>query len=105
MGVVIKDSGGQTSKNILLDITRLDITGEIAAGTNFSVTSSGVSYTKSGDNGDLLSSAALFEDAGLIIILLNGVYMIKGVQVTWQSQTAFRLNIIVDNGDELIILS
>lgn len=85
--------------------TRLDITGEIVAGTNFSVTASGVSYTKSGDSGDLLASSALFEGAEHISILLNGVYMIKGVQVTWQSQTAFQLNIIVDSGDEIIILS
>lgn len=85
--------------------TKLAITGEIAAGTNFSVTSSGVNYTKSGDSGDLLASAALFEAAEYITVLLNGVYMIKGVQAVWQSQTAFRLNIIVDSGDEIIILS
>ena len=85
--------------------TKLAITGEIAAGTNFSVTSSGTSYTKSGDSGDLLASSALFEAGEHISILLNGVYMVKGVQATWQSQAAFQLNIIVDSGDEIIILS
>ena len=85
--------------------TRLDITGEIAASTNFSTTSSGTSYTKSGDDGNLRGSAALFEAAEYIAILLNGVYQIKGVQATWQSQTSFQLNTIVDSGDEIIILS
>lgn len=85
--------------------TKLAITGTIAASTNFSVTSSGVDYTKSGDSGDLLASSALFEAAEYIEVMLNGVYMVKGVQVTWQSQTAFQLNSIVDSGDEIIILS
>jgi hypothetical protein len=85
--------------------TQLDITGEIAAGTNFSVTASGVSYTKTGDDGNLRGSAALFKAAEYIVVFLNGVYQIKGVQATWQSQTSFQLNIIVDSGDEIIILS
>lgn len=85
--------------------TRLDVTGEIAAGTNFSVTSSGASYTKSGDDGSLQGSSALFEAAEYIAVFLNGVYQIKGVQATWQSQTSFQLNIIVDSGDEIIIVS
>ena len=105
MGVVVRDSGGQTSIDVLLNITELNITGKIDAGTNFSVTSNGISYTKSGDDGDLLISAALFEDAGLIVVFLNGVYMIKGVQAIWQTQTSFQLDVIVDNGDEIIILS
>lgn len=85
--------------------TQIDVTGEIAAGTNFSTTSSGVSYTKSGDDGNLRGSAALFAAAEYIAIMLNGVYQIKGVQATWVSQTSFTLNIIVDSGDEIIILS
>lgn len=85
--------------------TKLAITGEIAAGTNFSTTSSGANYTKSGDNGDILTSAALFEAAEFIFVLLNGVYLIKGSNTTWQSQTSFQLDVIVDNGDEIIILN
>lgn len=85
--------------------TILTIVGEIAAGVDFSTTSSGISYTKSEDDGDLKASAALFKAAEFIIIMLNGVYMIKGTHAIWQSQTSFQLNTIVDSGDEIIILS
>ena len=85
--------------------TKLAITAQIAAATNFSVTSSGADYTKSGDSGDLLASSALFQAAEYIEVMLNGVYLIKGSNATWQSQTSFQLDSIVDNGDEIIILS
>jgi len=38
-------------------------------------------------------------------IYLNGVYMIKGVDVVWTSQTTFSLNHHADNTDEIIIIS
>ena len=85
--------------------TILTVTGQIAAGTNFSVTSSGANYTMSGDAGDLLASAALFNAAASISVFLNGAYLTKSTDVTWQSSTTFQLNVIVDNGDEIIILS
>ncbi len=85
--------------------TIISITGTIAASTNFSTTASGVSYTKSGDNGDLKTSELLFNNTEYIKIMLNGIYASKGVHVTWQSQTSFQLDIIVDSGDEIIILS
>lgn len=85
--------------------TKLAVTDTIAVSTTFSVTSSGVNYTKSGDSGDLLASAALFQAAEYIEVMLNGVYMIKGSNITWQSQTSLQLDVIVDNGDEIIILS
>lgn len=85
--------------------TTLSVTGQIAASTNFSVTSSGVNYTKSGDSGDLLASAALFNGAEYIKIFLNGIYQDKGVHSVWVTQYSFTLDIIVDSGDEIIILS
>jgi len=85
--------------------TKLAITAEIAAGTNFLVSGSGTGYTHTGDVGNLLTSELLFNAAEYIAVLLNGVYMIKGTQATWQSQSSFTLDSIVDSGDEIIIIS
>lgn len=85
--------------------TSLAITGTIAADTNFSTTSSGVSYTFSGDAGNLLASAALFAAAEYISIMLNGIYQDKEAHAVWVSSTSFTLDIIVNSGDEIIILS
>lgn len=85
--------------------TILAVTATIAAGTNFSVTSSGVGYTKSGDDGDLQTSDVLFQAQERIMIFCNGVYQRKGTDATWQAQFTFQLATIQDNGDEIIILS
>jgi uncharacterized repeat protein (TIGR02543 family) len=87
------------------NVTLLNVTAKIEADTNFSVTSSGTGYTFSGDAGDLMSTAALFNAIEKIAVYLNGVYQEKGVNVTWQSATSFRLNSIVDSGDEITIIS
>jgi hypothetical protein len=86
-------------------LTRLDITGSKPASSIYSVTSSGVDYTKSGDNGSLMDSEALFNAASNILIVVNGVYQTKGAAVTWLSPTSFQLDAAVDNGDEIIIIS
>lgn len=86
-------------------ITFLDITGTIAADTNFSVTSSGVNYTKSGADANILASAVLFNAAAGVKIFLNGVYLRKGVSAIWVNTTTIKLDIIVNNGDEIVILS
>ncbi len=88
-----------------LSLTKLAITGSISASTTFSVTSSGVNYTKSGDDGYLEASEATFNATDHIEFFLNGVYQEKGVHATWISTTSFRLDVAVDNGDELTILS
>lgn len=85
--------------------SKLSITGSKAASSVYSVTSSGVSYTHSGDDGDLLSSASLFNNAENIKIFLNGTYQGKGDHAVWQSAASFTLDQAVDNGDEIIILS
>jgi len=85
--------------------TGLAITGAKPAGSTYTVTSSGANYTKSGDDGDLLASEALFNTAESISIFLNGVYQDKGVHAVWASASSFTLDQAVDNGDEIIILS
>lgn len=85
--------------------TVLTVTGTIAASTNFSTTSSGANYTHAGDASNILPSAAEFEDAESIQVWLNGVMLNKGSQVTWQSEWSFQIDTIVNNTDEIIILS
>jgi len=91
--------------HVNLKTTILTVTGAIAAGTNFSVTSSGVNYTKTGDDGNLQSSDALFQTQEHIMIFCNGVYQRKGIDATWIGQATFQLDIIQDTDDEIIILS
>jgi hypothetical protein len=85
--------------------TSISVTNTIPASTTFSVTSSGLNYTKSGADGNLRASSALFNSTGNVSIYLNGVYQDKGVHAIWVSSTSFNLDTIVDNGDEIIILS
>lgn len=85
--------------------TYIDVTGAIVAGTNFSVTSSGVNYTQSGDAGILLATSALFAAKEWVVIYLNGVLQIKNENATWVTATSFTLDVPVDTGDEIIIIS
>lgn len=85
--------------------TKLAITGSISASTNFSVTTSGTNYTHSGDSASLKGSESEFNGAESISIFLNGVRMDKGVEANWISSTAFYLNINVDDGDIIIVLT
>ena len=84
--------------------TKLAITDSKVSGSTYSVTSSGVDYTKSGDDGNLLSTAVGFNGAEYIGIFLNGVYQGR-THAVWASATSFTLDTAVDNGDEIIILS
>ncbi len=86
-------------------ITTLSISQTIAADTNFSVTSSGTGYTFSGDAGDLLETAALFNDSPYVHILVNGILQKNNVGVVWVNKTTFKLNHIVDNGDTIVVFS
>jgi len=85
--------------------TIISVTAQIAAETAFSTTANGTGYTKSGDDGYLLETAALFNVARDIQIYLNGVLQRKASGSTWLSSTSFKIYTIVDNGDEIIILS
>jgi len=98
-------SGSAIWRQIGWRTTVLTVTGTIAAETSFSVEVSGVNYTKSGDSGYLLESAALFNETKEIQILFNGVIQKKGVEAVWLSNLSFKLSIICDPGDEIIILS
>ena len=69
---------GMVQLDANLKTTILAVTGTIAAGTNFSVTSSGVNYTKTGDDGNLQASDEIFQAQERIMIFCNGVYQRKG---------------------------
>ena len=86
-------------------VTKLVATGPIPAETTLSVSASGALYTKSGDTGDLNDTAAKFNSDETKMIFLNGVYQIKGVNATWLSATTFKLDVILDVYDEVIIIS
>lgn len=94
------DTGGPDCLNTLIEVT-----GVIASGTTIDASASGVNYTKSGDTPDLDISSAKFNKARYIGILLNGVMMRKGGDVTYVSKTSFVINQDMDNGDEIIIIS
>lgn len=79
--------------------TIISITGSKPVAT-YDVTADGVNYTQTGDDGDLTS----FDDE-IVSIFYNGVYCHKGVDVEYVSDTTFTLNVQVDSGDELIILT
>lgn len=97
----------QSPKNppISTRTTTLSITGRIAPYTNFSVTSSGTNYTKTGDDGDLREASDKFNLDESREILLNGVYQEKGLNAIWNSRYNFQLDITVDNGDIITIKS
>lgn len=85
--------------------TKLSVISSKAALSTYSVTSSGTGYTHSGDDGALLATAEIFNNAEHIKIFLNGAYQGKSDHVVWQSATSFTLDVAVDNGDEIIIIS
>jgi len=85
--------------------TELDITGTIAANTNFSTTASGVSYTHSGDAGYILTSSVLFQASVPVQIEKNGIRLDKSDDVVWVNSATFQLNSIVDSGDKITIFS
>ena len=91
------DEGIATAK------TSLDITGNIAALTAFSVVASGVNYTKSDDDGYIGLTAAIFNDSVGILILLNGVEQEKSTQAVWVSSTTFTLSTETFIGDVIKI--
>lgn len=88
-----------------MNTTVLSVTAERAAGADFSVVANVTGCTKSGDDGFLLASAAAFNGAEYIFVLLNGVRLVKSTEAIWRTAVTFDINIIVDNGDQLIILS
>jgi len=85
--------------------TELAITGTIAAGTTFSTSTSGVNYTHSGDIGDIGVSSSAMNSSFIIQFERNGVRLDKTDAVTWISNSLFSINIIVDNGDAIVIFT
>jgi hypothetical protein len=85
--------------------TKLSITGSKPVSSVYSVTSGGPGYEKTGDDGDLGTTEVAFNASCSLFVFLNGLNLSKGVQVIRLSPTTFQLEAIVDNGDELLILS
>ena len=109
----IVDSFSSTKKINLTQIsnfinfisTTLTVINSIVWGTTLSVISSGTDYTKSGADGNLRTSAALFNSTGNVAIYLNGIYQEKGVEAIWASSDSFSLSTTVDGGDIITIIS
>lgn len=85
--------------------TFLTVSGSISAGTILNVLASGVNYVKSGDNGNLGSSSTIFQNDDRIQLYLNGVKVIKQINVIWDSSTTFHILIDLDSGDTITINS
>ena len=85
--------------------TYLNISGPIVNGSSLSVVANGTNYTKSGDDGNLNSSADNFNGNEAIQLFLNGVKQQKGISVIWLSSATFQLLIALDNGDTIQVLS
>jgi len=85
--------------------TDIDISGNIAALTAFDVTASGVNYTKSGDDGNLGLSAAVFNSSIGTRVELNGVNQEKSTQAVRVSATTFTLSTETFSGDIIRIYS
>jgi len=91
-------------RNIITQkMTILAVTAEIAAGSVYSVISSGTGYTKSGVDGNLRGSAGSFLKAKCNIYL-NGILQIKAVDIEWASSSTFILNETTDDTDVVIFL-
>ena len=71
----------------------------------FMVGGTGVGYAIDGDTGNLTTSASLFNSREEIQLYLNGTNLIKAEEVHWMSQLSFRLDIAVDSGDKMKIIS
>lgn len=93
-------SGGASGTSTLLSVTGSKVSGSV-----YSITSSGVNYTKSGDDGLFQDNAVTFNATTGITVSVNGVIQYKGVHVLWNSATSFILNLAVDNGDEILIIA
>jgi len=96
-----------TGHPAVLKTTSISATGSILSGAVYDVTTGfvGVDYTTSGDTGDLKATASLFNNNEGVMVFLNGMYLIKGVDVVWATATTFVLNFEIDNTDEIIALS
>ena len=85
--------------------TKINITAFIPSGTPVSVVASGVGYIKSGDNGFLEISNALFLANNNIRVCPGGAEEEKGVEAIWVNSNNFSLNTDLDPGDYIIIYS
>ncbi len=85
--------------------TTLTITGATPASTALSLTASGATWTKTGDNGFLGTSNSVFLENESIDIRLNGVSQIKGSDAVYVTSTSFSLSTPIDPGDIIHIIS
>ena len=85
--------------------TTLSVTGSINSGVTLSAVSSGVSYTKTGDNGFLGNSSTDFANFENIQIYLNGLLLEKGADIIYISSSTFSINKKLHLGEKIIIFS
>lgn len=87
----------------LFTTVTVDSTGFISALTVIDINSNGSEYSTSGDTANLKTSELEFNDTNYVIVRLNGVVLVKGTQVIWDSQDELHLFVPIVGGDELTI--
>lgn len=80
-------------------------TENIAVFEVFDVTASGVKYTKQGDNGNLGSTADIFQNSSHIQVIYDAEELDKMGEVTWLSQTTLNIRHPLLKNESLIIHS
>ena len=71
----------------------------------FDLTASGVKYTKHGDDGNLGSTALIFQNSGHIKVLYEAAELDKTGEANWLSQTTLEISYPLLKGQSLIIRS
>lgn len=94
------DISGAVNKNTLLTI---DV--ETPALTPLSLITSGAFHTKTLDDGNVGTSALLFQTTEKIKVYRNGILLNKSTDVTWDTTTALTFPYILRVGEEILILS
>jgi hypothetical protein len=92
--LVAGGGGGSGTATLSDELVRLEVSGAIAASTAINIQSSGVNYSKIGDNINLPANASLFNDAGNLNFFRNGQKLVKGEDVIWVSTS--QVNFIDD---------
>jgi len=90
---------------VAANTTKILIIADIAANTPISLTTSGVGYTKSGDNGNVGSTSTIFLNTPHMVIYRNGQYLEKGSAVNYVSSTSISLPYILRATEKLVILT
>lgn len=85
--------------------TLLTLIAGVPANTLFSVIASSGYYTKTLDDGYLGEDQDAFIAEEHIQVYLNGLNLIKGSEVLWETPTSFKISSILDIDDIIKVLS